>query len=75
MGKKAREHRKKVQARNARIRARQIQLGKELKAEMVRQTEEEMRAAIAKNYEAVQGKLKDEDRNWFLEQGGVKFSS
>jgi len=90
MGKKAKEHRKKVQARNQKIVAARKKLGKEIQA-MFNQQKAEVKSAetppqevfyastgdfIAKNYEFIQ---KDPSTNrvaeFLAENSGVSFSS
>lgn len=74
MGLKKKLHRKKVQARNARMAEAQKKLGKALKTEIIKQTEDDMRAAIAKNYEIINGKLPENQKQELLEQSGVRFA-
>ena len=80
MGKKAKEHRKKVQARNQKLVAARKQLGKELQAMFNQQAGAHSQVPvyastgdfIAKNYD----KISEEGSVEYLEQhSGVAFSS
>ena len=75
MGKNKKLHRKKVQARNARIAAAHKKLGKDLRAEFEKQKQEQsLQEAIAKNYEIIHGQLPENQKQELLEQSGVRFS-
>jgi len=90
MGKKAKEHRKKVQARNQKLVAARKKLGKELQA-MFSEQQTQVKSAsappqektyastgdfIAKNYEFIHGDdNKSRVAEFLAENSGVSFSS
>lgn len=83
MGKKAKEHRKKVEARNQKIVAARKKFGKELEAEFRKQAAAHSQTPVyastgdfvAKNWELLQGEEDKAKLTEFLEENsGVKFS-
>lgn len=74
--KKSKEHRKKVQARNARVAQRHKQLGQELeklKQEQILAAAKEK--TLIKNYARIHEQLQEDKKQEILEQSLVRFSS